>query len=112
MPPEVLQSISKNFSELQREFDKSDDVEKSDAVTDVNIVSGAADVLSSSSSCSTENRLKRFLRIKRVKSFGDEPPKGTVARILIQVFNSFRLRQFGLNSQLQCEQLFVQHLAI
>ena len=34
------------------------------------------------------NRLKRFLRIKSVRSFSDQPnlpPKGTVARILIQV---------------------------
>jgi hypothetical protein len=84
VPPEVLQSISKNFSELQQEFEKAD-ADKTD-VGDACSVGADADA-----SIEIENRPKRFLRIKRVKSFGDQPPKGTVARILIQV-NTFPWR--------------------
>ena len=81
VPPDVLHSISKNFSELEQEFEKVASAVDGDADIDPSKVNEFQQ---------GPNRLKRFLRIKSVRSFSDQPnlpPKGTVARILIQVRN-------------------------
>ena len=87
VPPEVLHSISKNFSDLQQEFDK--------VATSVVNESGDLDKIKDfreGGDGSSENRLRRYLRIKSVRSFSGHPsiktlpPKGTVARISIQVW--------------------------
>ena len=75
VPQEVLRSISKNFTELQQEFEKAADDSKGDI----------CNVVVDTDADTSTDQPKHFLRIKRVRSFGEDPPKGTVARILVQV---------------------------